>query len=154
MDVKETDAFMKGYLKFMRAPACTNPKGFRCQELPSDQLSALGQMVRNGCYNNAFNALSNSFALGVKEKRYVLGWFFPDKMPIPIEHAWIKLDGVNYDPTAQLFVEGSSVYYTAFELDMTELLEIVNSNGSYAPMLHHVSISRKISRRDEQGVQL
>ena len=80
----------------------------------------------NLCYNNAFHFVSNH-----PEAKYVVGY---GHSVIPIDHAWVKVDGKYYDPSweANSGLEGKA-YVPLYELDMADLLEIIPDNNMCPP---------------------
>ena len=53
--------------------------------------------IPNACWINAYCALMELPELA--HGYYVEGWFVNIALPVPIEHAWIELDGQIIDPT-------------------------------------------------------
>jgi hypothetical protein len=101
--------------------------------------------IPNACYNNAFHFVSN-----YPEAKYVVGY---GHSLIPIDHAWVKLDGKYHDLSWEINspdgVEGRA-YVPLFELDMAELLEIIPENGMCPPSVVDV-LNYKVRKEMENG---
>ena len=69
------------------------------------------------CYDNVFN-----FVVAHKEATYVLG--FTHKIST-LTHAWIKLDGKYYDPTAQMLELDMGAYGLVKEFSSEELVRLI-----------------------------
>lgn len=89
------------------------------------------------CYNNSFDFVSRN-----PGAKYVLGYGLNH---MPIDHAWVKVDGKYYDPTWEVHSEGGVLnrpYVPVFELGMEELFEVIKANDmkppSVADMLSHL----------------
>lgn len=91
------------------------------------------------CFDNCFNLCVEH------EVTYVLGICH---IMIPIEHAWLKIDGKHYDPTLEIASgELSGSYHSLIEIKSTDLINYITevneeaSTGLYAPMFstmrHH-----------------
>ena len=76
--------------------------------------------VRNGCWENAYRALMELPELA--HGQYVEGWFVRIDLPIPIEHAWIELEGKLIDPTP-ISWHARYAYLPALRFTRDELVE-------------------------------
>lgn len=68
-----------------------------CEETPSEVVSQTLDIVHpevKACYDNSFTSVCF-----LKDATYCLGYTLSNRVPIAIEHAWIKHDGKYYDPT-------------------------------------------------------
>lgn len=80
------------------------------------------------CFNNSFDAVART--MGAK---YVLGFGLSI---IPVEHAWVQIEGVYYDPTWEKHSALGGVYAKVIELDLDELAEVMNQNDETPPSLY------------------
>lgn len=99
------------------------------------------------CFYNA--GIAMAFASG--EAHYVLGYMISELIPIPIEHAWVKIDGEYYDPTAQFLSNDDIRYFPLYELDCAEFLGMTGQNDSYPPTLFEVGFYRSKQKEKERG---
>ena len=90
----------------------------------------------NQCYLNAFRIMAELHVKGVKNAYYVAGitWGYN----LPICHAWIKIDGVYYDPTLEkslklFYGERYNAYFSIAELNMQQLSDVTMENEAFPP---------------------
>lgn len=79
-----------------------------------------------GCFNNAYRCMAGTGA------NYVLGYAAGI---IPVEHAWIEIDGIHYDPTWEKYSEIGHTYAQLIKLNPTELINITCKNDDVPPCL-------------------
>ena len=65
--------------------------------------------------------------------KYVAGYGYNHEMGIPIDHAWVMIDGIHYDPTWQLYSDIGDKYDARFILSMEDLLNTIVKNDSRPP---------------------
>jgi hypothetical protein len=95
------------------------------------KLLSYDRAVRNQCYSNAGTYVSLD-----ERARYVLGYYCV--FGIPLEHAWVEIEGQHYDVTLKK-VEEDSVYVKLIILDRNEMIEnAIESN--YFPDLFWMSV--------------
>ena len=78
--------------------------------------------VPNACWQNAYRSLLELPELA--NGHYVEGWIVRTDLPVPLEHAWLELDGQIIDPTP---ISWSSpfVYFPGLRLTKSEVLQVV-----------------------------
>jgi hypothetical protein len=87
------------------------------------------------CYNNAFRFISDNWSHDIT---YILGYTLVHG--IPIQHAWVKVDGQHLDVTLD---PGTNLYFKVIEVSKVHLLAYVNDHH-HAPDLYDIN---RFSRR-------
>lgn len=91
--------------------------------------TAMDNIEIKACFNNSYHLVESLFAY--KDICYVLGYAVTQG--IPIEHAWIKMDGIYYDLTWQKFSSIGEKYYSLIEFDHNELFNFVLQGDNSPP---------------------
>lgn len=100
------------------------------EAMPPDLLEQVAPMLApRCCYNNSFYV--SEFFRPEREVRYCVG--FAAGSIFPVGHAWVKIDGVYFDPTWQLFHRLGDLYVPFFELDPDRLMSVVIENDNRPP---------------------
>ena len=91
------------------------------------------------CYDNSFKLLQRLLLTSSEDVKYVLGMCVCNSI-FPIEHAWIKVGDVYYDPTLEIVVGDTddNVYYSVMELSIEDAIAAMESvleysEGNYYP---------------------
>lgn len=84
------------------------------------------------CFDNAYHYL-DSLPTNITDCQYVIGLML--FRGIPVEHAWVKVNGQYFDPT--LTSHADHEYYSLAELDFMELIDVAATCG--APSLYDYS---------------
>lgn len=117
-------------LQFTRM--CRIPSGlvsFVEVEPQTTELQRMSDIVElKACFNNAAKLV---MILGDRAK-YCLGYAAG---VIPVEHAWIRLDGKSYDPTWEKYSTLGSVYGSIFEFTREELFDVLDKNNNVPPSM-------------------
>lgn len=85
------------------------------------------------CFDNAYRYL-DSLPVNTTDCQYVLGFLL--FRGIPVEHAWVKVDGQYFDPT--LTSHSDHEYYSLAELEFMELIDVAAMCGC-APSIYDYS---------------
>ena len=85
------------------------------------------------CFDNAYHYL-DSLPTNITDCQYVIGLML--FRGIPVEHAWVKVNGQYFDPT--LTSHSDHEYYSLAELDFMELVDVAATCGC-APSLYDYS---------------
>jgi hypothetical protein len=93
--------------------------------------------VAKDCYNNCFRYMSNEFTSRVQ---YILGYIVIHG--VPIEHAWVEIDGTHYDVTIK---PQESKYYKVMTVCGGDLFAFVNTKH-HAPDLF--ALNRFMANRE------
>lgn len=96
-----------------------------------DEIRKLAKFFKlKSCYwNSASFVLKHNHLFD--EVKYVVGYA---ASVIPLEHAWIKVNGVYYDGSWEKFSELGREYVSLWEMDSRELVEMMSAMDSdYAP---------------------
>lgn len=81
------------------------------------------------CYNNSFRCIEALKGFGYNVQ-YVVG---VAESIIPIDHSWICVDGVYYDPTWEIHSEIRENYYVVAKLDISDLVKVITNNNMCPP---------------------
>ncbi|AIW22514.1 hypothetical protein F0267_00055 [Vibrio coralliilyticus] len=118
--------------------------------LSSIEMTSMSEQVKNlasslvkvkACYDNCFQ-LAHCL-----DATYVLGITYLASIPLPIAHAWLKVDGKYIDPTLET-VHGDTSEHTYQKLveipvediiSVVDLVDQITGKGSFAPMFESVA---------------
>ena len=92
------------------------------------------QMEFKACYNNVFHAMSYFHCMG-SDAFYMCGIAVPDNTGVPVDHAWLEVDGEAFDPTWQKFSrdERSATYHPISRLNVHALEQLITENNMTPP---------------------
>jgi hypothetical protein len=127
---RKQQQYMNTYAKLFVDYATTYPRT-EIATMPPSLLADLRDLIKfKACYNNVFNIATTLHVIG-HDVAYVVGIA---ESVIPVDHAWIKIDGYYYDPTWQQFTSiEKGGYHAVAELSIDHLEEIIIDNGSIPP---------------------
>jgi len=123
------------------------PEGIKaepCQALSYRQMRFLDDHIeQKACYNNSVKSMTELMSID-RQAAHETGWNITDKpgltyvmgyglSVIPIEHAWIKVDGIYYDPTWQKFSKLSDYYFPMFEVQYPDIFDMLTEFGFCPP---------------------
>lgn len=118
----------------------------KVEPLPKSLKGFLKKSEFKACYNNAYKFMSDY--AHVHDVQYVLGFGLS---VIPVEHAWIKVDGVYYDPTWEKYSKIERDYVVVTELNQLELMLMTLKNNHTPPALYDLR-RMKFSSSKKDGV--
>lgn len=87
------------------------------------------EVVVKECYNNSFRCVQMLHMSGYNAQ-YIAG--VAESM-IAIDHAWICVDGIYYDPTWELHNTLKENYFVIAKLDIPDLVEVITNNNMCPP---------------------
>lgn len=108
--------FTKGFV----ASIC-NSYQIKDAEEVSVQWLRYSKSTPKGCYENA-----RKYVMQYPESQYILGYMFYNGT-IPIEHAWIRKEGVDYDITVK--PEATNLYVACVSLNIKDLISVINASS-------------------------
>ena len=110
--------------------------------LPEQVKSLASSLVKvKACYDNCFKLAHHLSAT------YVLGVTYMPQIPLPIAHAWLKIDGKYVDPTLETIhgdISGHT-YQMLVEIPVDDIISVIDrvdeitGAGSFAPMFESVA---------------
>jgi hypothetical protein len=134
--LKQLTSFVSGRQRDYFNWQLENAEDITIEKLPQEIKEKLPKKLFEvkQCYVNAYKVCSQ-----IREAKYVEG--MASIHGIPIDHAWVEINGKHYDPTNEFVFDNESKltdYVAIQKYDQSILMMLANRTGEYGPYLQEM----------------